>query len=29
MSDSADFDVEFSSIEEATMPTGHPNTNPQ
>ena len=29
MSDSADFDVEFSSIEEPTMPTGHPNTNPQ
>ena len=29
MTDTADFDVEFSSIENPSMPTGHPNTNTQ
>lgn len=29
MTDTADFDVEFSSEENPSAPTGHPNTNPQ
>ena len=29
MTDTADFDVEFSSEENPSKPTGHPNTNPQ
>ena len=29
MSDSSDFDVEFSSLKSPSMPTGHPNTNTQ
>lgn len=29
MTDTADFDVEFSSVEAPNAPTGHPNTNPQ
>lgn len=29
MTDTADFDVEFSAEENPTAPTGHPNTNPQ
>lgn len=29
MTDTADFDVEFSSVENPTAPTGHPNTNNQ
>lgn len=29
MTDTADFDVEFSSEENPSKPTGHPNTNPE
>lgn len=29
MTDTADFDVEFSSEKSPSLPTGHPNTNPQ
>ena len=29
MTDTADFDVEFSSVENPNAPTGHPNTNTQ
>lgn len=29
MTDTADFDVEFSSLENPTIPVGHPNTNTQ
>lgn len=29
LADSTDFDVEYSSVENPSFPTGHPNTNPE